>query len=120
MVRMARPMLASPHPLLLVLVILSMVAAIPDAAMAIDLRRLYGHISAKRGLLLRSLCKSGYYLKKDRCNPIGSTYINGNDPNYEAIFIIRGKVKKYLEKIILFVKYHLLQIFFLEHSEYYF
>ncbi|XP_066258944.1 IDLSRF-like peptide [Euwallacea similis] len=49
MVRMVRPMFASPHPLLLVLVILTMVAAIPQAVMAIDLSRLYGHVNSKRG-----------------------------------------------------------------------
>jgi len=46
---MARVKFASPHPLFLVLVILTMVAAIPHAAMAIDLSRLYGHVSSKRG-----------------------------------------------------------------------
>ncbi|XP_066158913.1 IDLSRF-like peptide [Euwallacea fornicatus] len=49
MVRMVRPMFESPHPLLLVLVILTMVAAIPQAVMAIDLSRLYGHVNSKRG-----------------------------------------------------------------------
>ncbi|XP_076262448.1 IDLSRF-like peptide [Rhynchophorus ferrugineus] len=47
MVRVAVVM-ASPSPLFLVMV-LTIVAAIPKAVMAIDLSRLYGHISSKRG-----------------------------------------------------------------------
>lgn len=44
---MVRVVLA-PHPLLLVTVVVAVCAAIPHAVMAIDLSRLYGHISSKR------------------------------------------------------------------------
>lgn len=39
----------SPHPLLLVMVVVAVCAAIPRVVMGIDLSRLYGHISSKRG-----------------------------------------------------------------------
>ncbi|XP_018331521.1 IDLSRF-like peptide isoform X2 [Agrilus planipennis] len=39
---------SAPHPLLLVTVVVALCAAIPRAVMAIDLSRLYGHISSKR------------------------------------------------------------------------
>lgn len=38
----------APHPLLLVTVVVAVYAAIPHAVMAIDLSRLYGHLSTKR------------------------------------------------------------------------
>lgn len=38
----------APHPLLLVTVVVAVCAAIPHAVMAIDLSRLYGHLSSKR------------------------------------------------------------------------
>lgn len=38
----------APHPLLLVTVVVAVYAAIPHAVMAIDLSRLYGHLSSKR------------------------------------------------------------------------
>jgi hypothetical protein len=38
----------SPHPLLLVTIVMAVCATIPHAVMAIDLSRLYGHVNSKR------------------------------------------------------------------------
>ncbi|CAH1153462.1 unnamed protein product [Phaedon cochleariae] len=45
MVRAANP----PHPLLLVTAVATVCAALPQAVLAIDLAKLYGHVGAKRG-----------------------------------------------------------------------
>lgn len=56
----------SPHPLLLVTMVVAVCAAIPHAVMAIDLSRLYGHISSKRtGKFFPKIFRSINYIITD-------------------------------------------------------